>query len=75
MASGAPVLVAERASLSEVALKLDDARPNETALDLTSILDELAVHDDFARRGLRRAAGFTWDACAQATIRVYGTAD
>ena len=75
MASGVPVLVAERASLPEVtgdaALKLDPARPDETARKLASLLDDRAIHDDFARRGLERAAGFTWEACAQATLRVY----
>jgi glycosyltransferase involved in cell wall biosynthesis len=38
---------------------------------LASLLDDKAIHDDFARIGLERAAGFTWDACAQATLRVY----
>lgn len=75
MASGVPALVANRASLPEVtgdaALKLDPDRPDETALKLASLLEDRAVHDDFARRGLARAAGFTWDACAQATLRVY----
>ena len=75
MASGVPVLVAERASLPEVtgdaALKLDPARPDETALKLAALLDDRGIHDDFARRGLERAAGFTWEACAQATLRVY----
>jgi glycosyltransferase involved in cell wall biosynthesis len=67
MASGVPVLVAERAALPEVtgdaALKLDPARPDETARTLASMLDE--------RRGLERAADFTWEACAHATLRVY----
>jgi alpha-1,3-rhamnosyl/mannosyltransferase len=75
MASGVPVLVAERASLPEVtgdaALKIDPARPDDTAVKLASLLDDKAIHGDFARRGLGRAAGFTWDACAQATLRVY----
>jgi glycosyltransferase involved in cell wall biosynthesis len=75
MASGVPVLVAERAALPEVtgdaALKLDPARPDETARTLASMLDDRALHDDFARRGLERAADFTWEACAHATLRVY----
>jgi len=75
MASGVPVLVAERASLPEVAgdaaLKLDPARPDETAAKLATLLDDRGIHDDFARRGLERAAGFTWEGCAQATLRVY----
>jgi alpha-1,3-rhamnosyl/mannosyltransferase len=75
MASGVPVLVAERTSLPEVAgdaaLKIDPARPDDTAVKLASLLDDKAIRDDFARRGLGRAAGFTWDACAQATLRVY----
>jgi glycosyltransferase involved in cell wall biosynthesis len=75
MASGVPVLVADRASLPEVtgdaALKLDSARPDETARQLTSMLEDRAVHDELARRGLARAAGVTWEACAQSTLRVY----
>jgi glycosyltransferase involved in cell wall biosynthesis len=75
MASGVPVLVAERASLPEVtgdaALKLDPARPDDTAAKLAKVLDDPALHDDLARRGLARSAGFTWDACALATLGVY----
>lgn len=75
MASGVPVLVAERASLPEVtgdaALKLDPTRPDDTAVKLASVLDDPELHDDLARRGLARAAGFTWDACASATLAVY----
>ena len=75
MASGVPVLAAERASLPEVtgdaALKLDPARPDDTAVKLASLLDDQSIHDDFARRGLERAAAFTWDACADTTLRVY----
>jgi alpha-1,3-rhamnosyl/mannosyltransferase len=55
----------------DAALKLDPARPDDTALKLAALLDDRGIHDDFARRGLERAAGFTWESCAQATLRVY----
>jgi glycosyltransferase involved in cell wall biosynthesis len=29
------------------------------------------MHAEFVRRGKRRAASFTWDACARRTLRVY----
>src|SRR6185437_7529993 len=51
MASGVPVLAAERASLPEVtgdaALKLDPARPDDTAVKLASLLGDRSTHDDF----------------------------
>jgi len=79
MASGVPVLVADRAALPEVtaeaALKLNPDRPDDTALKLAALLDDEVMHADFAQRGLRRAAVFTWDACARRTLRVYRRVD
>lgn len=79
MASGVPVLVADRASLLEVtadaAVALDPERPDDTARKVAAVLDSRAMRDDLVRRGLERAAGFTWDACARQTLRAYRAAN
>jgi glycosyltransferase involved in cell wall biosynthesis len=75
MASGVPVLVADRAALPEVtadaAVKLDPEGPDDTSRKLAAMLDDAVMHAEFVRRGKRRAASFTWDACARRTLRVY----
>ena len=75
MASGVPVLVSDRASLPEIigdaGLLLDPDRPDLTATLLATVLDDAPSRADMAARGLRRAADFTWQACARATLDVY----
>lgn len=75
MASGVPVLVSDRASLPEVvgdaARLIDPERPEETARSIEGLLEDSAARVALARRGVERAARFTWDACARATLEVY----
>src|SRR5512135_528010 len=75
MASGVPVLVSDRASLPEVvgeaAWLIDPERPEDTARRLEALLEDADVRSLLARRGIERAAGFTWEACARATLGVY----
>ena len=75
MASGVPVLVADRASLPEVtgeaAVKIDPDRPDDTSRALEAILEDAALRAEVVRRGLERAARFTWTQTAQATLAVY----
>ncbi|HSQ80049.1 MAG TPA: glycosyltransferase, partial [Casimicrobiaceae bacterium] len=75
MASGVPVLVSDRASLPEVvgdaARLIDPERPEETARSIEGLLEDSAARVALARRGIERAARFTWDACARATLEVY----
>ena len=77
MASGVPVLVSDRSSLPEVTgdagVRLDPEQPLDTAAKLAAVLDDPVAHAEWVRRGLDRAKGFSWDACARATLAVYGT--
>jgi glycosyltransferase involved in cell wall biosynthesis len=72
MACGCPVAASDAGSLPEVvgdAAVLFDARePESIAAGISEALDRA---DELHRRGLARAAGFTWDATARAHDRVY----
>lgn len=75
MACGTPVVVSERASLPEVVgdagltVPPDDAPALADAM--AAILRDGTLAEDLRRRGLRRAAEFTWERTAQATVRAY----
>jgi alpha-1,3-rhamnosyl/mannosyltransferase len=75
MASGVPVLVSDRASLPEVignaGRTIDPERPDNTATILVSLLEDPAARAVLAGRGIERAAGFTWAACADVARTVY----
>jgi len=75
MASGVPVLVANRASLPEVAgdaaLLLDPDVPEATARQLRSLLEDDDARRCWSERARRRAAAYTWEACARRTIDAY----
>ena len=75
MASGVPSLVSDRTSLPEVtgdaALAIDPERPDVTAAKISALLESATQRAVYARRGVERAARFTWDACAQATLAAY----
>lgn len=78
MASGVPALVTSRASLPEIAgdgaVAIDPERPDDTAMKLAAMLEDGALRDEFARRGVARAARFTWRKCAEATLLAYRAA-
>jgi glycosyltransferase involved in cell wall biosynthesis len=74
MACGAPVLAANTSSLPEVA---GDAAllvaPTDTAAIAAALMrlaDEPVLRDELRKRGLARAAEFTWDRCAAETLEV-----
>ncbi|MGA1192810.1 MAG: glycosyltransferase, partial [Kiritimatiellia bacterium] len=75
MACGAPVICSNKSSLPEVAgdaaLLID---PGDVAT-LVAAMDRMACEPDtraeYARRGLARAAQFTWDETARRTLAVY----
>lgn len=75
MACGAPVACSNAASLAEVtgeaALQFDPASPRAIADACARALGDPALLRDLAARSLRRAAAFSWDAAASATIAVY----
>ena len=69
MASGTPVVAADRAALPEVAggaaLLFDPDDPDAAAAALLSMLDDAALAESLRERGLERAAGFTWRRAAE----------
>jgi len=72
MACGCPVACSSAASLPEVvgdAARLFD--PHDPAGIAAAVGDVLAAPDEWARKGLERAAGFTWDATAAAHEEIY----
>jgi len=77
MASGVPVIASNRASVPEVmgdaGQSLDPDSPEDTAAKITALLEDPATRAAMAQRGIERAAGFTWQACAAVTRNVYAT--
>ncbi|MCS6845907.1 MAG: glycosyltransferase, partial [Caldilineales bacterium] len=75
MACGSPVICSHAASLPEVvgdaALTFDPTDVEALAQALADVLSNPGLREDLRRRGLRRAAGFSWRRCAQETLAVY----
>lgn len=75
MASGVPVIVADRASLPEVVgdvgLRIDPDDAQGLSDRMMQVLDDTALHQHMARAGVARAATFTWQRCAAQTRDVY----
>lgn len=74
MACGTPVLTSATSSLPEIAgdaaLLVDPTNTDALAAALTRLADDVAFRTDLRQRGLARAAHFTWERCAQETLRV-----
>jgi glycosyltransferase involved in cell wall biosynthesis len=77
MASGVPVLVANRSCLPEICgdaagyLDPDDVSAFTEAI-VRALTDE-HWRAEARQRGLERAAAFTWDRCVTATVNIYGS--
>ncbi|MEX1158513.1 MAG: glycosyltransferase family 1 protein [Thermomicrobiales bacterium] len=74
MACGAPVICSNRSSLLEVvgdAGLLIDPEPDAIARALVHVLTDDALRADLARRGLRRAATFSWNRTMRLTLSAY----
>ena len=75
LACGAPVACSRAASLPEVvgdaALLFDPLNPTEIAATLRRALGDEALLADLRRRGLARAAHYSWDQTAAQTAAVY----
>jgi glycosyltransferase involved in cell wall biosynthesis len=75
MASGTPVVTSDRTSIPEV---IGDAGISVGPRDIEALADAVArvlsdqkLAAELRARGLDRAAGYTWDACAEATVAIY----
>jgi glycosyltransferase involved in cell wall biosynthesis len=77
MACGAAVLTTRRLSLPEVggsAVAYTEPDAESIGGALAGLLDDPRRRADLAAAGMRRAAGFTWDACAQSHLLAYESA-
>jgi alpha-1,3-rhamnosyl/mannosyltransferase len=75
MACAAPVISSDRGGLAEVAagaaLIVDPGDAEAVADAMRRVLGDAALAQDLRRRGLERAAGFSWRRCAEQTARAY----
>ena len=75
MACGTPVVCSNAASLPEVvgeaAITVDPYDVEALAGAMHRVLADADLQQDLRRRGLERAAGFTWERTAQETVQVY----
>lgn len=75
MACGTPVICSKTSSLPEVAgdsaLLIDPAVPSTLTAAMRRLINEQALRDDLSRRGRLRAARFSWDDTAVATLAAY----
>jgi glycosyltransferase involved in cell wall biosynthesis len=74
-ASQTPVITSNSTSLPEVAADaawmLDPMDVHAMADAMATLATDQALAQDFAAKGLLRARAFTWDACAEQTLKVY----
>jgi glycosyltransferase involved in cell wall biosynthesis len=75
MACGTPVITSRTSSMPEVAgdaaLLVDPYSTAEIAETISLVLTNENLKQDLAKRGLKRAAQFTWEQTAQETLSVY----
>jgi glycosyltransferase involved in cell wall biosynthesis len=75
MACGAPVLLADNSSLSELfetsSAFVDLDRPDGLLLAVEMLLDSEDLRDEFVEKGLKRAQSRSWDDIAVETLDVY----
>lgn len=75
MASGVPVVVANRTSLPEVVgpagMMVDPDDVDAMRESLLTLLEDGSVASRLANLGLQRAATFSWERCARETVQVY----
>ena len=75
MACGTPVVCSNAASLPEVvgdaAIMIDPYDVEGLAEAMHQVLADRDLQEDLRRRGLERAAGFTWERTARETVEIY----
>lgn len=75
MASGCPVVTSNVEAIPEIvgdACRLvDPGNVEQIAAALREVLTDRSLHAELEERGIRRAAGFTWEKCASQTAQVY----
>lgn len=75
MSCGAPVITSNTSSMPEVAgdaaRLVDPLNADELAGELETVLEDEGLRAEMKKKGLARAASFSWDRCARETIEVY----
>lgn len=75
MANGVPVITSNVSSLPEVAkggaILVDPHSVAEITQSLYTILTDKELHRDLCKNGKNRAREFSWEKCAQQTLKVY----
>lgn len=75
MACGAPVVVSNTSSIPEVVgdagIQITPTNAAEIAEAIVRVLDNPGMADELRRRGIVRAASFSWNKVAQQTLAVY----
>ena len=75
MACGTPVIVSNVSSLPEVvgdaALLVNPEQDEEITVALWRVLTDAALREQLRRKGLQRAAAFSWQRAAELTMDVY----
>ncbi len=78
MAAGIPVVATAAGAVPEVvgdgAVLTAPGDADGLAASLVSVLDGGADVDDLVERGRRRSGRFSWEACAEGLVRLYGDA-
>jgi len=75
MACGAPVVISDRGSLPEIAgdaaLVVNPDDPDALATALRRVSLDVDLRAELRRKGLTRAAEFSWERCARETLAAY----
>lgn len=76
MACGTPVIASNTSSIPEVAgdagILVDPCSEGELAAAMMRLAGDDQLRNDLKKRGINRAAGFSWEKTAQETFAVYG---
>ena len=75
MACGAPVIASNRSCIPEIlgdaARLVNPTDPVALAREIEMVLTQPALAQEYRARGLKHAARFSWQRCAEQTIQVY----
>jgi glycosyltransferase involved in cell wall biosynthesis len=76
MACGTPVIASNTSSIPEVAgdagILVDPSSEGELVAAMMQLAGDGRLRDDLKKRGINRAASFSWERTAQETFAVYG---
>ncbi len=75
MACGCPVITSDKTSIPEIAgdaaMYFDGQNEKDLAKKIIFILKDKSVQQKMAKKGMNQAKKFTWEKCAEETMKVY----